>query len=136
MIYSQNCFASVQREFSWAKLDQCGAFDSLVELGASGEGLIGAEGNYFTKTAMQERLVAAARRSGALSESLSPHFERVAAAAMARIDDLQVEPEAVETAEVFKADDAVVAASDHEGSADTATADPVNVLDGLAPRDD
>ena len=136
MIYSQNCFASVERKFSWTKLDQCGAFDSLVELGASGEGLIGAEGNYFAKTAMQERLVAAAEKSGASSESLAPHFEQVAAAAMARIADLQVEPEAVETDDAFNANDAVVVDSDNDGSAETANADPVNVLESLAPRED
>jgi len=30
MIYSQNCYDALSRKFSWAKLDTCGAFDTLT----------------------------------------------------------------------------------------------------------
>lgn len=65
-IYSQACFASLERKFSWSKLDQCGSFDALVirtetpaELGSLGEW-----NGWFTAEAAQARYDSAAKAGG------------------------------------------------------------------------
>lgn len=88
MIYSQNCFASVARQFNWPKLDQCGSFDALAQISA-GELSFSPEASYFDQTATQQRYLAAAAPSGARREAIESHFELVQAAALERIPDLQ-----------------------------------------------
>ena len=109
MIYSQNCFASLDRQFSWSKLDQCGAFDSLAQLAIDQDQSLGPEQRYFEKNALGGRLTAAAGKSGSTAETAQEHFSTLAEIALERIPDLQ-QP-AVQTssnAEALAADDPVL----------------------------
>lgn len=66
MIYSQNCYDALSRDFSWARLDLCGGFDMLavasVEAAAT-EGLI-SEVEYFGSEAAAGRYLALATKGG------------------------------------------------------------------------
>lgn len=96
MIYSQNCFSSIERQFSWSKLDQCTAFDTLIGLAATEEGLIGPEGAYFNQVAARQRFSAAAQKSGAASEIIPTHLEAIQTAALAKISEVQTPPRPIE----------------------------------------
>lgn len=66
MIYSQNCYDALSRDFSWVRLDLCGGFDMLavaaVETTAT-EGLSG-EVAYFGSEAAAGRYLALATKAG------------------------------------------------------------------------
>jgi hypothetical protein len=66
MIYSQNCYDALTRDFSWSKLDKCGAVDMLSVRAVSSldaEGLA-AEITYFEPEAAAGRYLAAATKAG------------------------------------------------------------------------
>lgn len=80
MIYSQNCYDALTHDFTWSKLDRCGAVDLLSVRAASSldaEGL-GAEVTYFESEAAAGRYLAAATKAG-----------QDAAAADARLEELR-----------------------------------------------
>lgn len=89
MIYSQNCFASVRRSFSWDKLDQCGAFDALAVLGAGESLIFGAEKSYFDDAAANQRFLAAAVVAGTTQLAQEEHLAVVKVAALERVTDLR-----------------------------------------------
>jgi hypothetical protein len=62
MIYSQNCYASLDTHFGWGKLDQCGTFDALVAQEALAEdwSSLPTEQHYFEIDRANSRYVAAA----------------------------------------------------------------------------
>jgi len=62
MVYSQNCYDSLTHQFSWSKLDQCGAFDSLavLALDASATAVPNVEQDYFASETAAGRYLAAA----------------------------------------------------------------------------
>lgn len=66
MVYSQNCYDALTREFSWAKLDTCGAFDLLAVRTADAGAPTGssAEGVWFQSEAAAGRYLAAATGGG------------------------------------------------------------------------
>jgi hypothetical protein len=66
MIYSQNCYDALAHQFTWPRLDQCGAFDmlavrSLPEAGTAG---LDNEAAYFQSEAAAGRYLAAATGAG------------------------------------------------------------------------
>jgi len=66
MIYSQNCYEALAHQFTWAKLDTCGAFDMLAVRSiatADTAGLIHEPG-YFESEAAAGRYLAAATGAG------------------------------------------------------------------------
>jgi hypothetical protein len=66
MVYSQNCYDAVSRNFSWAKLDTCGAFDILAVKTAAvtdTQGLA-SELEYFGPEAAAGRYLAVATQAG------------------------------------------------------------------------
>lgn len=66
MVYSQNCYDALAREFTWAKLDQCGGADMLavrsIENADTSE--LGSEAGYFESEAAAGRYLAAATGAG------------------------------------------------------------------------
>jgi hypothetical protein len=62
MIYSQNCYDALARQFAWAKLDQCGAFDALTARSIADADMTGLDneiGWFQSETAAQRYLAAA-----------------------------------------------------------------------------
>lgn len=70
MIYSQNCYDALGRDFSWSRLDVCGAFDALTSRALlSDETPIGnSEEGYFQSEASAGRYLAAATSAGETPE--------------------------------------------------------------------
>jgi hypothetical protein len=66
MIYSQNCYDALAREFTWAKLDACGAFDLLAvrSITDADTGGLANEADYFQSEAAAGRYLAAATGAG------------------------------------------------------------------------
>jgi hypothetical protein len=66
MVYSQNCYDALSRQFTWAKLDQCGAADMLaarsIESVETSE--LTSEEAYFRSEAAAGRYLAAATGAG------------------------------------------------------------------------
>jgi hypothetical protein len=89
MVYSQNCFASLSHSFSWAKLDQCEAFDALAQIAISQSGQFGTEATYFAKDAVDQRFTQVASDRQADPSSAQTHLSALANAALTRIADLQ-----------------------------------------------
>jgi hypothetical protein len=66
MIYSQNCYDALSRDFSWARLDLCGGFDMLAVAAidtAATDGL-SSEVEYFGSEAAAGRYLALATKAG------------------------------------------------------------------------
>lgn len=66
MIYSQNCYDALGRQFSWAQLDRCGAFDVLAarSIEATEPADLTTETDYFQSEAVAGRYLAAATGAG------------------------------------------------------------------------
>jgi hypothetical protein len=66
MVYSQNCYDAVSRNFSWTKLDTCGAFDMLAVKAAAAADTQGlpTELEYFGPEAAAGRYLAVATQAG------------------------------------------------------------------------
>lgn len=91
MIYSQNCFQSLSRQFSWAKLDQCEAFDALAQLAISQSQMIGPEATYLGKAEVEGRFTKAASDRQGEPGSIENHLSELSQASYAKIADLQTE---------------------------------------------
>lgn len=80
MIYSQNCYDALGRQFSWAQLDRCGAFDVIAarSIDAAEPADLTTENDYFQSEAVAGRYLAAATGAG-----------QEAGAADTRLADLQ-----------------------------------------------
>ncbi len=78
MIYSQNCYDALSRQFSWARLDQCGGFDMLAvrSMNDADTGDLTDEVGYFESEAAATRYLAAATAAG---EDASEADNRLAA---------------------------------------------------------
>jgi hypothetical protein len=136
MVYSQNCYASLERKFSWRKLDQCAAYDTLVQVGAtSAPDLSSGEGEYFSKANVRQRFDLAASGDGTDASSIEEHFTVLQSAALARLPDLQVaaeqsSPDAAEQAETTDAPPA-----DDHWAPSLLDTDTENELDGIAEEE-
>jgi hypothetical protein len=66
MIYSQNCYDALGRDFSWQRLDVCGAFDVLAARAMEGADIsdLATEEVYFQSEAVAGRYLAAATGAG------------------------------------------------------------------------
>lgn len=66
MIYSQNCYDALGRQFSWTQLDRCGAFDVLAarSIETAEPGDLATETDYFQSEAVAGRYLAAATGAG------------------------------------------------------------------------
>jgi hypothetical protein len=64
MIYSQNCYDALSHAFSWARLDQCGAFDMLAARSIAEADAPGNEESYFEGETAAGRYLAAATGAG------------------------------------------------------------------------
>lgn len=66
MIYSQNCYDALGRQFTWAKLDTCGAFDMLAvrSIADADTANFANEAGYFQSEAAAGRYLAAATAAG------------------------------------------------------------------------
>jgi hypothetical protein len=91
MIYSQNCFASLTTKFSWGKLDQCEAFDSLAEAAMSQSTEDGPEATYFAKDATESRFTTVAFQHQGEIDSVQSHLSDLTREAFAQIADLETE---------------------------------------------
>jgi hypothetical protein len=90
MLYSQNCFASLERQFSWEKLDQCGSFDALARLGATEAVDIPlAETAYFEEVTTSQRFMRGALAAQADEQSVRSHFADLQTVALGFLTDLQ-----------------------------------------------
>lgn len=84
MIYSQNCYDALSRQFSWTKLDLCGGFDMLAVRSAASLEMSGlsSEAAYFESETAAARYLAAATgaglETGAADARLSELQSRVA----------------------------------------------------------
>jgi len=89
MIYSQNCFESLNHRFSWTKLDQCEAFDTLTQLAISQSDEAGVESTYFDKSTLQARYRKVVTDQHGDPAAADKHLADLNDAALARISDLQ-----------------------------------------------
>lgn len=66
MVYSQNCYDALSRDFSWAKLDQCGGADMLAvrSIESADTAALTGEAAYFESEAAAGRYLAAATGAG------------------------------------------------------------------------
>jgi len=66
MVYSQNCYDALTREFTWAKLDQCGGADLLAVRAMKDvdNAELSSEAAYFQSEAAAGRYLAAATGAG------------------------------------------------------------------------
>lgn len=66
MVYSQNCYDALAHHFTWAKLDQCGAFDALAARSIADADMTGLdnEASWFQSEAAAGRYLAAATGAG------------------------------------------------------------------------
>lgn len=66
MIYSQNCYDALGHEFSWARLDRCGAFDALAVRSAADADMTGFdnEAAWFQSEVAAGRYLSAATGAG------------------------------------------------------------------------
>lgn len=66
MVYSQNCYDALAREFTWAKLDQCGGADMLAARSIDNVDTseLSSEAGYFESEAAAGRYLAAATGAG------------------------------------------------------------------------
>lgn len=102
MIYSQSCYDGLSRDFSWAALDRCGAFDLQAVRtaeAASGESLT-SELEYFGPETAAARYLAIATKAGETTENADLRLDalqkQVAGAALPRTaaTPASLEPEA------------------------------------------
>ena len=79
MIYSQNCYDALSREFSWEKLDQCGGFDlmSVRAVDAMSVDGLDTEVDYFGSEAAAGRYLAVATKGGELPEDADVRLQRL-----------------------------------------------------------
>lgn len=66
MIYSQNCYDALSREFTWARLDQCGAADMLAARSIDSADTVAlvSEPTYFQSESAAARYLVAATGAG------------------------------------------------------------------------
>lgn len=79
MIYSQNCYDGLARDFSWKMLDRCGAFDMLAIRATEGSDMSGlnSEAQYFEPEAAAGRYLAAATKAGEEASKADARLEAV-----------------------------------------------------------
>ncbi|SOB80744.1 hypothetical protein SAMN06297144_1215 [Sphingomonas guangdongensis] len=85
MVYSVNCWAAVERSFSLATLDRCGAFDALARRVRMDPAELAAESAWFDATAANERYAATAKAGGMEPVVAGERLARVLALADAEV---------------------------------------------------
>jgi hypothetical protein len=132
IIYSQNCFASLTRGFSWQKLDQCGAFDALAQIGARESTEITAdEAAYFDAATTEARFLAAAAPANVEETGVREHIRGVQVAALSHLAVLQApapapvsKPTIEPASEVASTEEPWLADLDEAGSTAESTSAP------------
>jgi hypothetical protein len=81
MVYSQNCYDALAHQFSWAKLDQCGAFDALAARSIADADMAGLdnEADWFQSETAAGRFLAAATGAGENADEADRRFSDVQA---------------------------------------------------------
>jgi hypothetical protein len=132
IVYSQNCYASLTRRFSWQKLDQCGAFDALAQVGArESTEITPDEAAYFDAAATEARFLAAAAPANVEETGVREHIRGVQVAALSHLAVLQApapapvpNPVFEPASEVASAEEPWLAVPDEAGSAVESTSAP------------
>ena len=96
MIYSQNCYDVVGRDFSWSKLDECGAFDAAASLALGDEVPPAADKEvaWFDSEAGAGRYLKAATAAGLDSDAADQRLAELQAMVAARRKPKGVAPKA------------------------------------------
>jgi len=79
MIYSQNCYDALAHQFSWAKLDACGAFDMLAvrSIENADTNALTSEPTYFESEFAARRYLAAATSAGESPSAADARLSRL-----------------------------------------------------------
>lgn len=78
MIFSQNCYEGLAHEFSWARLDECGAFDMMaVQKLDADPGNTSSEAAYFEPETTAGRYLAAVTSAGENPDSADQRLEEL-----------------------------------------------------------
>lgn len=127
LIYSQNCFAAIEKEFSWPGLDRCGSFDQIaVRIAYQNSGYFNEkELEYFESEATAGRYLASSTKNSTAGDDVDVRFGELQKAAAASKLSLQLLG-AAKTSESI-ADDAV-----EEDGASAATDGAIVASDDLA----
>ena len=80
-LYSLNCYAGLEKAFTWSSLDRCGSFDEIaVQIADRGTGYFTAEErSYFGPEAAAQRYLTAATTAGLSGEEADLRFEKLQA---------------------------------------------------------
>lgn len=109
MIYSQNCHEALGREFTWAKLDRCGAFDQRASLDLADE--IGTEATYFEQETVAGRYLGAAVKAGDPAEEADQRLAMLQAR-IVKARDAEIKAAALAATAVSDDEDGDTARSD------------------------
>lgn len=78
MIFSQNCFEGLAHEFSWARLDECGAFDVMaVQKLDADPANSSSEAAYFDQETAAGRYLAAVTSAGEVPDAADQRLEEL-----------------------------------------------------------
>ncbi len=78
MIFSQNCFEGLAHEFSWARLDECGAFDAMaVQKLDADPTSSSSEAAYFDQETAAGRYLAAVTSAGEAADAADQRLEEL-----------------------------------------------------------
>jgi hypothetical protein len=79
MVYSQNCYDALAHQFTWAKLDQCGAFDALAARSIVDADMtdLDNEASWFQSEAAAGRYLAAATGAGEQADEADRRFSDI-----------------------------------------------------------
>jgi hypothetical protein len=81
MIYSQNCYDALSREFTWTKLDVCGAFDMMIVRAIADDVQTGLdkEANWFENETAAGRYISAATGAGEAADETDTRLSQLQA---------------------------------------------------------
>jgi hypothetical protein len=116
MIYSQNCYEALGRQFSWSRLDTCGAFDQRAASDMTDE--VGTEATYFENETVAGRYLALAVKGGeepaAADQRLASLQGRIASSVRSVAAAAPIQNGLVETASTFVPADELSASASAE----------------------
>jgi hypothetical protein len=105
-IYSENCFAALQRSFSWSRLDQCGAADmAAVPMAENASDGSSADLAYFGPETAASRYLQAVVGAGAAPEIADERLSALQALVSRRQERRKVEPAPSPDPEVLEDDE-------------------------------
>lgn len=116
MVYSQNCYDALSRQFTWAKLDQCGAADMLAvrSIESADTSELTSEEAYFQSEAAAGRYLAAATGAGEPAPEADTRLSELQR--RAALERMVGQPPAPEPAEPESASDEIAANATDDGT--------------------